>query len=183
MLGHELRNPLAPIFTALHLMQLRGTGVLERERTVIERQVTHLAALVDDLLDVSRITRGKIELKRQRIEISEVVAKAIELASPLLEQRHQHLTVEVPSRRLAVDGDVTRHGQVVSNLLTNAAKYTEPGGRIAITAERLRGCSVGPIGICSRGGPPKPSRRSTRSGPSYESTPIETGRGDSDDRT
>ena len=139
MLGHELRNPLAPIFTALHLMSLRAAGVAQRERTVIERQVKHLAALVDDLLDVSRITRGKVELKKQKIEIADVVAKAIELASPLLEQRRHHLTVEVPTRRLAVDGDATRLAQVVSNLLTNAAKYTETGGRIAVTAERHGG--------------------------------------------
>ena len=91
---------------------------------------------MDDLWDVSRITRGKVELKKERIEIAEVVAKAIELSSPLLEQRRHHLTVEVPSRGLFVDGDVTRLSQVVSNLLTNAAKYTEPGGRIEVEARR-----------------------------------------------
>ncbi|WP_437907065.1 ATP-binding protein [Sorangium sp. So ce327] len=139
MLGHELRNPLAPIVTALHLMRLRAGGHAERERLVIERQIKHLTALVDDLLDVSRITRGKVELKKQRIEITEVVAKAVELASPLLEQRRHHLTVAVPSSGLAVDGDVTRLAQVVSNLLTNAAKYTESGGEIAVRAERTEG--------------------------------------------
>ncbi|WP_437590894.1 ATP-binding protein [Sorangium sp. So ce1000] len=136
MLGHELRNPLAPIVTALHLMRLRAGGHAERERLVIERQIKHLTALVDDLLDVSRITRGKVELKKQRIELAEVVAKAVELASPLLEQRRHHLTVAVPSSGLAVDGDVTRLAQVISNLLTNAAKYTESGGEIAVRAER-----------------------------------------------
>ncbi|WP_437549571.1 ATP-binding protein [Sorangium sp. So ce367] len=139
MLGHELRNPLAPIVTALHLMRLRAGGHAERERLVIERQIKHLTALVDDLLDVSRITRGKVELKKQRIEIAEVVAKAVELASPLLEQRRHHLTVTVPSSGLAVDGDVTRLAQVISNLLTNAAKYTESGGEIAVRAERAEG--------------------------------------------
>ncbi|MDI1446394.1 ATP-binding protein [Polyangium sp. 6x1] len=136
MLGHELRNPLAPITTALYLMRMRAGDVAARERAVIERQVKHLGQLVDDLLDVSRITRGKVELKKERIEIAEVVAKAIEMASPLLEQRRHHLTVEVPSRGLVVDGDGTRLAQVMSNLLTNAAKYTEPGGRIAVEAER-----------------------------------------------
>ncbi|WP_437715636.1 ATP-binding protein [Sorangium sp. So ce448] len=139
MLGHELRNPLAPIVTALHLMRLRAGGHAERERLVIERQIKHLTALVDDLLDVSRITRGKVELKKQRIELAEVVAKAVELASPLLEQRRHHLTVTVPSSGLAVDGDVTRLAQVISNLLTNAAKYTESGGEIAVRAERAEG--------------------------------------------
>ncbi|WP_240807872.1 ATP-binding protein [Polyangium spumosum] len=136
MLGHELRNPLAPITTALYLMRIRAGDAAARERAVIERQVKHLAQLVDDLLDVSRITRGKVELKKERIELAEVVAKAIELSSPLLEQRRHHLTVEVPSRGLFVDGDVTRLSQVVSNLLTNAAKYTEPGGRIEVEARR-----------------------------------------------
>ncbi|MDI1433982.1 ATP-binding protein [Polyangium sorediatum] len=136
MLGHELRNPLAPITTALYLMRMRAGDVAARERAVIERQVKHLAQLVDDLLDVSRITRGKVELKKERIEVAEVVAKAIEMASPLLEQRRHHLTVEVPSRGLVVDGDGTRLAQVMSNLLTNAAKYTESGGQIVVEAER-----------------------------------------------
>ncbi|MFT3770924.1 MAG: response regulator [Minicystis sp.] len=142
MLGHELRNPLAPIVTALYLMRLRGGSAVERERAVIERQVKHLAQLVDDLLDVSRITRGKIELRRQRVEIAEVVAKAIELSSPLLEQRRHHLTVLVPARGLAIDGDPTRLAQVISNLLANAAKYTEAGGHIEVRAERDRGGDV-----------------------------------------
>ena len=132
ILGHELRNPLAPIMTALHLMRLRGGDVNEKERTVIERQVTHLTRLVDDLLDVSRITRGKVELKMQRVELADVVAKGIELASPLLEQRQHVLTVSVPRQGLVVNGDPVRLGQVVSNLLTNAAKYTEIGGRITV---------------------------------------------------
>jgi len=135
MLGHELRNPLSPILTALQLMKLRGESGSERERTVIERQVNHLTRLVDDLLDVSRIARGRVELKTEIVELSEVVAKAIEMASPLLEQRTHTLTVDVPRRGLLVDGDPTRLGQVVSNLLTNAAKYTPPGGRISIRAE------------------------------------------------
>ena len=139
MLGHELRNPLSPILTALQLMKLRGADGSERERTVIERQVTHLTRLVDDLLDVSRIARGKVELKEEVVEMAFVVAKAIEMASPLLEQRTQTLAVDVARRGLAVQGDPTRLSQVVSNLLTNAAKYTPPGGHITVGAELTGG--------------------------------------------
>ena len=138
MLGHELRNPLSPILTALQLMKLRGGGGLERERTVIERQVSHLTRLVEDLLDVSRIARGKVELKEELVEIGEMVAKAIEVATPLLEQRAHALDIDVP-RRLWVRGDAIRLNQVVSNLLTNAAKYTPPGGRISVRATGERG--------------------------------------------
>jgi PAS domain S-box-containing protein len=139
MLGHELRNPLAPILTALQLMKLRGTPAVEHERSVIERQVHHMVGLVDDLLDVSRITRGKIDLHRSRIEVAHFVAKAIEMTSPLLEQQRHSLQVDVPSSGLVVDGDEARLAQVVSNLLTNAAKYTEAGGRIAVTAAAEEG--------------------------------------------
>jgi PAS domain S-box-containing protein len=136
MLGHELRNPLSPILTALELMRLRGGNTMQRERETIERQVRHVVRLVDDLLDVSRITRGKIELKRKNLEIGEIVAKAIEMASPLLEQRNHRLHTEIDSPGLVVYGDELRLSQVLSNLLTNAAKYTEPGGHIAIRGLR-----------------------------------------------
>jgi CheY-like chemotaxis protein len=132
MLGHELRNPLAPILTALQLMRLRGTVGGEKERAVIERQVKHLVGMVDDLLDVSRVTRGKIELRKARVELAEVVAQAIETASPLLEQHRHVLQVDVPQHGLAVEGDASRLAQVVANLLTNAAKYTPNGGRVWI---------------------------------------------------
>ncbi len=135
MLGHELRNPLAPILTALQLLELRGIDAAERERAVIERQVKHLVGLVDDLLDVSRITRGRIELKRQRVDLADVVVRAVELASPLLEQQRHELRVEVP-RGLWLNGDPGRLAQVVTNLLTNAAKYTEPQGSVGIAAHR-----------------------------------------------
>jgi len=139
MLGHELRNPLSPIVTALQLMKLQGPEGSERARTVIERQVSHLTRLVDDLLDVSRIARGKVELRTELVEMAEVVAKAIEMTSPLLEQRTHTLTADVPRRGLLVDGDPMRLGQVVSNLLTNAAKYTPPGGHITVHAEPVDG--------------------------------------------
>ena len=136
MLSHELRNPLSPILTALQLMKLRGIDAAERERTIIERQVGHLVGLVDDLLDVSRITRGKIELKKEHVELADVVANAVETASPLLEERHHNLEIRVPGRGCSVHGDQERLAQVVANLLTNAAKYTEPKGSIEINAGR-----------------------------------------------
>ncbi len=139
MLGHELRNPLSPIVTSLELMKLKGSPETERERTVIERQVQHLVRLVDDLLDVSRIARGKVELKTETVEIAEAVAKAIEMASPLLEQRAHMLNVDVPGRGLRVHADPTRLSQVVANLLTNAAKYTPKGGQITIGAGQADG--------------------------------------------
>ena len=134
MLGHELRNPLSPILTALHLMRLHGPDLLVRERTIIERQVEHMTRLVDDLLDVSRVARGKVALKRAPIEVSEVLARALEIAGPALEKRAHQLAISVPPQGLLVDADEHRLAQVFGNLLTNAAKYTEPGGRIEIDA-------------------------------------------------
>lgn len=134
MLGHELRNPLAPIVTALELIQMRGDGgALTKEHQVIERQVGHMMRLVDDLLDVSRIARGKIELKRRRVDLREVVAKALEMAAPLMEQRKHHVAVDQPSEAVVVNGDEGRLTQVVSNLLTNSARYTPPGGNVIVT--------------------------------------------------
>ncbi len=134
MVGHELRNPLAPIVTALTLMRLRGEGTLERERAVIERQVKHLTRLVDDLLDVSRAVRGKLRLERSPVEVAAVVADAIEVAGPLIEERRHELAVAVPRTGLIVDADGERLAQVITNLLTNAAKYTPPGGHIGVIA-------------------------------------------------
>jgi signal transduction histidine kinase/CheY-like chemotaxis protein len=135
MLGHELRNPLSPIVTALQLLRLRG-GTWSRELAVIERQVNHLTRLVDDLLDVSRITRGKVELKQRPIEIHRVVTRAVEMTSPLLEERRHQLTVDVPATGLVVNGDADRLAQVVANLLANAAKYTPTGGHVQVRARR-----------------------------------------------
>ena len=137
MLGHELRNPLAPIVTALQLMRMEGTH--SRSQDILERQVAHLTRLVDDLLDVSRITSGKIELRRERIEIAAIVQRALEMSRPLLEQRRNALSVEVPEQGLAVDGDPARLAQIVQNLLTNAAKYSDPGAAIEVRAEQSRG--------------------------------------------
>ncbi|HEX8794851.1 MAG TPA: GAF domain-containing protein [Polyangiaceae bacterium] len=138
MLGHELRNPLAPIVTALHLMRLRGGGALERERAVIERQVSHLMHLVDDMLDVSRAVRGELRLVLGPVEMSDVVADAIEVAGPLVEERSHRLTVSVPREGLLVMADAERIAQVVTNLLTNAAKYTPSGGHITLVARTER---------------------------------------------
>ncbi len=138
MLGHELRNPLSPILTALQLMRMR-TGET-REQAVIERQVGHLVRLVDDLLDISRITRGKIELRRQPIELAAAVTAGLEMARPLLEQRRQHLDLNVPPEGLLLHADPNRLAQVVSNLLTNAAKYSDHGSTIHLTARREGPC-------------------------------------------
>ncbi len=134
MLGHELRNPLAPIVTALHLMRLRGGGALERERAVIERQVSHLMRLVDDVLDVSRAVRGELRLERAPVEVASVIADAIEVAGPLVEERRHKLSVSVPRTGLLLVADAERIAQVITNLLTNAAKYTPSGGHITVVA-------------------------------------------------
>jgi signal transduction histidine kinase len=133
MLGHELRNPLSPILTATQLMRLRDDTLFEKERTVIERQTRHMVRLVDDLLDVSRITRGKIELRRRPVELAEIVAQAVELASPAMEQRAHRLTLDVASAGMIVHADPHRLAQVISNLLNNAAKYTPHGGAIQVS--------------------------------------------------
>jgi PAS domain S-box-containing protein len=136
MLGHELRNPLAPIVTALDLMKARAGSPTSREEQVIERQVEHLVRLVDDLLDVSRITRGKVELDCRAIDLRDVVVKAVEMAAPLLEQRRHRFRVDVPSRGMGLYADAARLSQILSNLLTNAARYTPPGGDISLSAAR-----------------------------------------------
>ena len=138
MLGHELRNPLAPIVTALKLMKLRDTDTVQ-EQAVIQRQVDHLVRLVDDLLDVSRIASGKVELRKETVPLADVLNKAIEMASPLLEQKQHRLLVDVPTVRW--HGDPARLAQVVSNLLSNAARYTPAGGHITL-ATRIKGRTV-----------------------------------------
>ncbi|MBL9023085.1 MAG: response regulator [Myxococcales bacterium] len=135
VLGHELRNPLAPILTALQMIRLRGDQPT-KEQLVIERQTYHMVRLVDDLLDVSRIAHGKIELNKQRIELAEVVARGLEIATPLFEQRQHELELSVPRTGLTILGDSHRLAQVISNLLTNAAKYTDRGGHVSVRAAR-----------------------------------------------
>jgi PAS domain S-box-containing protein len=132
MLGHELRNPLAPIVTALQLVKLRNDGVVTREHELIERQTKQMMRLVDDLLDVSRITRGTLQLQKEPLDLRHAISHAIESASPLLEQKTHELQLDVPRHPLLVDGDEARLVQVLANLLNNAAKYTPPGGHITL---------------------------------------------------
>jgi signal transduction histidine kinase len=134
ILAHELRNPLAPIRTAVDIMQMVPTDNqhLIRARDVIRRQSTHLARLVDDLLDVSRITRGTINLQREQIDVRMLLQRAIEAAQPIIDERRHKLDVSDFDGDAAVEGDMTRLVQVLSNLLNNAAKYMNPGGCISM---------------------------------------------------
>jgi signal transduction histidine kinase/ActR/RegA family two-component response regulator len=138
MLAHEIRNPLAPIRTAVHLLRLKELPEAQRvhARDVIERQVEHLVRLIDDLLDVSRITRGAIKLQRERVDVAEVVARAVETSRPLIDSRRHQLVTVLPDQSLSVFGDLTRLSQVLANLLNNAAKYTDAQGRIFVRVER-----------------------------------------------
>jgi signal transduction histidine kinase/DNA-binding response OmpR family regulator len=133
-LAHELRNPLAPLSNGLHLMRMGASKpeLLEKTRQMMERQIQHMVHLVDDLLDVARISTGKVELRRRRIDLKEVVATAVETSASLIESGHHKLHVELPSGPLPMDADPTRIAQVVSNLLNNAAKYTPEAGRITL---------------------------------------------------
>jgi CheY-like chemotaxis protein len=137
-LAHELRNPLAPIRNALEIMRLTPEPQRQASaRSIVERQVAQMVHLVDDLLDVSRISRGKLELRREVADLGRVIQTAIETSRPLIEAGRHELVAQLPlPQSLMVDGDVTRLCQVVSNLLNNAAKYTPQGGRIDIVAQR-----------------------------------------------
>lgn len=136
MLAHELRNPLAPIRNALYLLNETSLDAetLHEARDTLERQVEHLIRLVDDLLDVSRVMQGKIELRTQPIELQTIVQRAVETARPAFESQQQRLDVSLPEQPIWLDGDLIRLSQVVANLLNNAAKYTERGGNIRLTA-------------------------------------------------
>ena len=126
MLAHELRNPLAPISNSAQVLRLFGHADpnLQRASDVIERQVEHLTRMVDDLLDVSRITRGKVQLRKEPLELAPVLARAVKTSRPLIDARRQELTVTLPTEPVMVEGDRTRLAQVVGNLLNNAAKCT-----------------------------------------------------------
>ena len=138
MLAHELRNPLAPIKNAAQVFRLLGPTDpnLRYAREVIDRQVQHMARLVDDLLDVSRITRGKVQLQRQKIDVATVMALAVEGSQPIISARRHELTISLPREPISIWGDLTRLAQIISNLLTNAAKYTPEGGRIDLCGSR-----------------------------------------------
>ena len=137
-LAHELRNPLAPLRNGLQIMKLAGGDgrAVERSRAMMERQVEQMAHLIDDLMDLSRISRGKIALQTTRMRLAQAVEDAVETSRPLIERQGHEFVLDVPHEPIFVDGDGTRLAQVFANLLNNAAKYTEPGGRIRLGIER-----------------------------------------------
>jgi PAS domain S-box-containing protein len=143
-LAHEIRNPLAPIRNELEIMRVaRGNpDVIEHSRAVMERQLAHLVHLVDDLMDVSRITRGKLELRRAQLALESVLQAALETSRPLIEAARHDLALNIPQTPMYVLGDLTRLAQIFSNLLNNAAKYTPTGGRITLTATKVDGEAV-----------------------------------------
>src|SRR4051812_33634906 len=144
MLSHELRNPLAPIRNAVELMRRVGSTEqrLVMARDVIDRQATQLTRLVDELLDVSRISQGKIVLKKEPLELAKIIAHSVETARPMMDQREQRLSLEVSARPIWVQGDFARLSQAVANLLNNASKYTPEGGRIRLTAAASEGVAT-----------------------------------------
>jgi PAS domain S-box-containing protein len=140
-LAHELRNPLAPIAAGLELLgdTQHDPEASEEIRQMMQRQTQHMVRLIDDLMDVSRVTRGKLELRRSQIAIADVIRNAVEATRPLMDQAEHRLTVQLPGERLLLHADANRLTQVLTNLLSNAAKYTPPKGRIELSAEREGG--------------------------------------------
>jgi signal transduction histidine kinase/ActR/RegA family two-component response regulator len=140
MLAHELRNPLVPIMTGLKTFQLIETSTpkLQRARDAMERQVRHMVRLVDDLLDVSRVTAGKIELRKDLVDVAAIIQQAVQTSQPQFQEKNHSLTLSLPREPLELLVDPARLAQIVSNLLSNAAKYTDVGGAIS-----LRACSLG----------------------------------------
>ncbi len=136
-LAHELRNPLAPIRTGLEVMKNAADdpAKMEAVRNTMERQMRQLVTLVDDLLDISRITRGKLELRKSHVDLNDVIQSAVEAARPAIDEARHDLSISLPEPPVRLQADPHRLAQIVSNLLTNAAKYTPPGGRLALTAE------------------------------------------------
>ncbi|MFS2078819.1 response regulator [Telluria sp. Tellsp131] len=155
-LAHELRNPLAPIRTGLDLLRMAPADkdALARIHAMMDRQLGHLIHLVDDLLDIARITRGKIELKRENVDLKVIAQMAVETSAALIESHGHRLDVDLPEERLPLEADVTRMVQVLSNLLNNAAKYTPAGGRVALSAWREDGHAVVAVSDSGIGIPP-----------------------------
>lgn len=150
-LAHELRNPLAPITNALQILRLSPADAqaIDHAMDVMDRQLQHMVRLVDDLLDVSRITRGKVELRKERIDLAKVVQSAVETSRPLIEGSGHQLTVQLAPEGICLEGDLTRLAQVVSNLLNNSARYTKPNGRIWLTTEIRDGEAL--VRVCDNG--------------------------------
>jgi PAS domain S-box-containing protein len=154
MLAHELRNPLAPVRNAVSLLRRGGDGEEAKyAQDVIERQVLQMTRLVDDLLDVSRIAKGKIELRKTRIALATAVSNAVEAARPLIERGRHELSLEMPAIPLFVEADAARLAQIFSNLLTNAAKYMDPGGRIRVQIDQEDNTAVVRVGDTGTGIP------------------------------
>jgi CheY-like chemotaxis protein len=142
-LAHELRNPLAPIRSSLELLRLSSAyPKIAAVCEVVERQVSHMVRLVDDLMEVSRITRGKIELRKEAVDLATIIKTAVETSRPLLDSARHELTMTLSAEPVVLDADPVRLAQVFSNLLNNAAKYTEPGGRISIDVRSEPGSVV-----------------------------------------
>jgi signal transduction histidine kinase len=140
ILAHELRNLLGPISTSVEMMRLEGANAqaVASASGMIQRQVGHIVRLVDDLYDVSRISRGKVELRKEPVELASLVANVVEAARPLTERMGHQLTITLPPESMFLLADSTRLAQVVGNLLNNACKFTNKGGRIWLTVERER---------------------------------------------
>ncbi|HEV3301942.1 MAG TPA: PAS domain-containing protein [Planctomycetaceae bacterium] len=140
-LAHELRNPLAPLRNAVELLRQAGDDpeISLEARKIMERQLAHMVRLIDELLDISRVTSGKLQLHRERVELAAAVQSAVEATRPLIEASALELTVTLPRESIFLDADPTRLAQIISNLLNNAAKYTEKGGRIWVSAQRQNG--------------------------------------------
>ncbi len=143
-LAHELRNPLAPLRNGLELMKRAKSDpeAVEQARTMMERQLSQMVHLIDDLMDMSRISQGKVELRKRRVDLAGIVQQAVETSRPLIEDRGHELVLDVPDDPIHVDADVTRLTQVFSNLLNNAARYTDRGGRIRLSVVRRNGDAV-----------------------------------------
>src|SRR6185436_19542882 len=138
MLSHELRNPLAPIANAVYLLRLQKdeNPIQQQARAIIERQVGQMARLVDDLLEISRITMGRVRLREELVTVSAIAERAVETVRPLIDKRRQSLTAAIPAEPLWLYADPVRIEQVVINLLANAVKYTDEGGRIELTVQQ-----------------------------------------------
>lgn len=156
-LAHELRNPLAPIRNGLQILRIArdDAEVAEQALAMMERQVGHMVRLIDDLMDLSRVNRGQIELRKSRVELTAVVDQAVEASRSLIEERRHLFSIEIEGSPLFVDADTMRLAQVFSNLLNNAAKYTEPGGQIRLRVVRRGGEAVIAVSDNGMGIPPE----------------------------
>ncbi len=161
MLSHELRNPLAPIRNSVEVLRMVGSNepVMMSARDMIDRQVTHMVRLVDDLLDVSRVSRGKIQIQKKPLDLALAVVQAVETSRQLVATRRHELTVKLPEEPVRVEGDLTRLAQVVVNLLDNAAKYTDKGGTVWLTVERASDNAVIRVRDTGRGIEPSALKR------------------------